>query len=846
MSARKLASFLVVTLLASGVALRGGSQQVPSRPPSAPATGTVESPDGTRSVWASADAKSVFGATRPRGAAEWGTPDRLLTIRGTVRNFVFSPDSQRVAFENPRSLNGTAPTDKWSFIAVYDFTTREISYVDPSFDVDTEPAWSADGKQISFVRKVEGLPDARLTRPFTGHASSAPATDASRAEKFTMASIIAAPIAYPPTASADGRSIAYVAREARDRNIYFLRIGEPARRIVNFSGDDGQEMAQVVVSVAGDAVAFVRGGPPNNQGDSPNPTALTEPPQPQVWIVGTRDDAPRFLGIGSAPRFTPDNQRVIWTSAGGALGAKLAWSNGRFAGVGAPEPYVRTPTSGLRFSPDGKRIAYARGGGIEVYDIGSRTSALIPHPNARDLDPVWSPDSRRVAFRRQPNGSRNTGISINNYAFNGPERSELPWAIWQADVTDLQAHEVWHADANVVGSVYYPLDQGTDGDHLFWSANDRIAFAWEKDGWRHLYWVPASGGAATLLTPGDGEVETVAMSLDRKQLIYASNIGDLGRRHLSTVALDGTPAKAITSGDISQWAPTPLADGALAYIAGGWADPPGVAVRSASGASKPAEWPRAPASFPSARLVKPELIEFPGTDGQKAYGQLFVPSQPNGCAIIFAHGGIRRQMLPGFHYLDAYSYLYEMNQYLTSRGCVVLSVEYRSSIMRGEAFRNAPGWGYAGNTEMLDVVGAAKYLLARKDVDPARAVGVFGLSWGGYITSQALSRYSDIFKVGFDMAGVHDAPGDRFKYAAMSAIDTWTSPVLLAQGDDDRNVTFSEGIKLARALQLKRPNVEFVQRVFPGETHDLYLTFDHLVGIYDEGSQFLLRHLGVK
>lgn len=119
-------------------------------------------------------------------------------------------------------------------------------------------------------------------------------------------------------------------------------------------------------------------------------------------------------------------------------------------------------------------------------------------------------------------------------------------------------------------------------------------------------------------------------------------------------------------------------------------------------------------------------------------------------------------------------------------------------------------------------------------------------SWGGYITAEALSRHSDIFTVGFDMAGVHDAPGDRFKFSALGNIDTWQSPVLLAQGDDDRNVNFTEGIKLARALQVKRPNVEFVQRVLPGQTHDLYLTFDQLVGIYMEGSQFLLRHLGVQ
>jgi dipeptidyl aminopeptidase/acylaminoacyl peptidase len=238
------------------------------------------------------------------------------------------------------------------------------------------------------------------------------------------------------------------------------------------------------------------------------------------------------------------------------------------------------------------------------------------------------------------------------------------------------------------------------------------------------------------------------------------------------------------------------------------------------------------------------LVEFPGTDGQTAYGQLFVPSHSKGCGIIFVHGGIRRQMLPGFHYMDAYTHLYELNQYLVSHGCVVLSVEYRSSIMRGYAFRHAPGWGHAGASEMLDVIGGAKYLMARADVDASRGIGIYGLSWGGYITAQALARHSDIFSVGFDMAGVHTSTDEAgVKHSAMAFLDRWRSPMLLAQGDDDRNVVFSEGIKLARALREKRPNVELVTRVFPNETHDMYLTFENLVTIYQEGADFLLRRL---
>lgn len=346
------------------------------------------------------------------------------------------------------------------------------------------------------------------------------------------------------------------------------------------------------------------------------------------------------------------------------------------------------------------------------------------------------------------------------------------------------------------------------------------------------------------LTPGDGEVETAALSADRRHIIYSTNIGDLGRRHLSTVAFDSATPEALTSGEKSQWAPVPLADGKLAYIGAGWVDTPRIAVRSANGMTSTAELPKAPASFPAALMVKPELVEFPASDGQTAFGQLFVSAHPNGCAVIFSHGGIRRQMLPGFHYMDAYTYLYEMNQYLAGRGCVVLAVEYRSSIMRGEAFRDSPGWGFAGNSEIRDFVGAAKYLLARKDVDASRGVGIYGLSWGGYMTAEALAMHSDLFTVGFDMAGVHTtADLDGYPNTALAHLETWKSPVFLVQGDDDMNVDFNDGTVLARAMQKQRPGVEFRQEVVPDQTHDLYQTYEKLVEIYTRGSDFLLDHL---
>ena len=812
------------------------------------------SADRLRAVWASADGRSLLSARRSGPGGEWAAPDRLLSTRGTIGKIALSPDGRRVAYEDTRTwLDNGSATDRWQFIGVYDFGTQQIAYVDPSFDLDSDPRWSADSRRLTFTRSIDGLSASELTRAVRFPAAAWQPPPRRSSERFTMAAILATPYIDPPVPAGDGLSLAYLTREAENRNVYFLRVGEKARRLVNYPQDDGRELSALAVSAHGGAVAYVRGGRVNRHGDSPNPRWVPDLLQQQVWIVGTDKDAPRLLGAGNDPVFTPDERYILWRSNGMVMAAGLTWSNHRLLGVGEPVPFLFGLHQGMRFSPDGKKVAYERGDAIEVRDLAAGTTVRIPH-GSKDVDrgPVWSPDSQRLVFRREPSDS--PGLERNwcggGERYCGPMRSKQPWGLWTVALSDLVPQRIWQARSGV-GSVYYPLDEsyspGQFGDQLFWSAGDRIAFVWEGDGWRHLYEVPAAGGEARLLTPGDGEVETAAISMDRTRLFYATNIGDLGRRHISSVGFDGFAARALTSGDKSQWAPIPLAGGRLAYLGAGWADPPQLYVRAARGATRGVARPRVPASFPGRSLVKPELVEFPASDGQKAFGQLFVPRQPNGCAIIFSHGGIRRQMLPGFHYMEAYQYLYEMNQYLASRGCVVLSVEYRSSIMRGEGFRDAPGWGFTANSEIRDFVGAAHYLMARKDVDARRGVGIYGLSWGGYMTAEALALHSDLFKVGFDMAGVHTAPDPvGFAHSAVGQLDTLRSPLLLIQGDDDMNVNFDDGIVLARALQLRRPRVEFVQHAVPGQTHELSLTYRRLVKVYSEGSEFLLSHLGVR
>jgi len=262
-----------------------------------------------------------------------------------------------------------------------------------------------------------------------------------------------------------------------------------------------------------------------------------------------------------------------------------------------------------------------------------------------------------------------------------------------------------------------------------------------------------------------------------------------------------------------------------------------------------------PADFPLGQMVTPQRVIFSSADGLAIHGQLFLP--PNrkpgsrAPAVVFFHGGSQRQMLLGWHYMYYYANTYALNQYLANSGFVVLSVNYRSGIGYGLDFREALRYGPSGGSEYNDVQGAGVYLRSRSDVDPDR-IGAWGGSYGGYLTAMALARASDLFRAGVDLHGVHDwateleippaAPDYQlaFESSPMAFLSTWRSPVLLIQGDDDRNVQFNQTVKLADAL--RRQHVEVEELVFPDEVHD-FLLYRTWLAAYQAAASFLDRRL---
>jgi len=181
-------------------------------------------------------------------------------------------------------------------------------------------------------------------------------------------------------------------------------------------------------------------------------------------------------------------------------------------------------------------------------------------------------------------------------------------------------------------------------------------------------------------------------------------------------------------------------------------------------------------------------------------------------------------------------------------------VNYRSGIGYGLNFREALNYGATGASEFNDVLGAGLYLRNRADVD-AKHIGLWGGSYGGYLTALGLARASDLFAAGADFHGVHDWSAFRgnsdpardqnvvrtaFESSPMASVSTWRSPVLLIHGDDDRNVPFSQTIMLAEAL--RKQHVQFDELILPDEIHG-FLTEKRWLEAYHAAADFLAKHL---
>jgi dipeptidyl aminopeptidase/acylaminoacyl peptidase len=666
----------------------------------------------------------------------------------------------------------------------------------------------------------------------------------------TLEGLLAAPFPSELLAAPSGGKVAWVQNAKGVRNVWVA--GPPeyrGRQVTRYTADDGQAIGGLEWTPDAKTILYVRGGGANRQGEIPNPTSDPAGAEQAIWRVFLEGGEPVKIGAGSGVAVSPRGDGIAFVRKG-----QIYWAP--FEAGKEPVQWVQARGNArqLRFSPDGSKLAFVSGRGDHsfagVYDIAGKMVRWLAPSVDSDSNPAWSPDGTRVAFLRIPASKKVT-------IFRSKRSADHPWSLLVADAATGQARTVFRAEPGP-GSVFFEM---VAPNQILWGADDRLVFPWERTGWLLLYSVPAAGGAATLLTPGSFEVESVRLTPDGREVLYSSNQDDIDRRHLWRVPVTGGRPVAITRGEGIEWLPAMTSDGkAVAFLRSDAWRPAHAAIQAGSGAARELAPETVPAELSARTLVEPEPVVFPSADGMPIHGQLFLP---RGAAkgerrpgVLFLHGGSHRQMILGWHYSPYYHNAYALNQYLASRGFVVLSVNFRAGTGYGMEFREALNQGAGGGSEFQDVLGAGLYLRGRPDVDPRR-IGLWGGSYGGYLTAMGLSRASDLFAAGVDIHGVHDwnvgtrtfvpsydpTPEEErlaFQSSPMATLDTWRSPVLVVHGDDDRNVSFSETVDLVEALRER--GVEVEQLILPDEVHT-FLRYESWLAVYRATAEFLERKL---
>jgi len=393
---------------------------------------------------------------------------------------------------------------------------------------------------------------------------------------------------------------------------------------------------------------------------------------------------------------------------------------------------------------------------------------------------------------------------------------------------------------------------GPGANTLGWMQNDReVFFQSERTGYSHLYAVPFASGEPRALTSGNWEVLSVRQSKDKSRFFLTASKDSPYEQHLYEMPAEGGALTRLTTAPGKHAATLSPDDRWLADIYSYTNKPPELYVQEAQPRAEARKLTSSPApEFWQYPWRDVPIVTFTARDGVKVPARLFKPANVGrgGPGVVFVHGSGYLQNVD--HKWSTYYHEYLFHHILMERGFVVIDVDYRGSAGYGRDWRTAV-YEHMGGKDLDDIVDAAKYLAAEQGVNPQK-IGLYGGSYGGFITLMAMFTQPDVFAAGAALRPVSDWA--LYNHGYTSAIlnvpqsdpEAYrkSSPIYFAQGLKgallichgmvDTNVEFEDTVRLVeRLIELRKENWQLA--VFPVENH----SFVHPASWADEYKRIL-------